>query len=156
MKAAILADCRNLFDLFLGKRYNDCVEKLRAERLTPVCLAFIGDAVHTLYVRECVVSQSDGVVGTLHTAASKLANAKSQAAVFDALVERGVFTAEEADVARRAKNAHLHSRAKTASSEDYHKATALEAVIGYVHVSEDTAREQELLALCREIGQSLL
>lgn len=132
------------------------MEKLRAERLTPVCLAFIGDAVHTLFVREHVVSQSDGVVGTLHTAAAKLVNAKSQAAVFDSLVERGAFTAEEADVARRAKNAHLHSRAKTASSEDYHKATALEAVIGYVHVVGDGVREQQLLELCVQTGRALL
>lgn len=132
--------------------YNGTVENTRAQRLTPVALAFIGDAVHTLYVREHVATESDGVVGTLHTAASRLVNAKSQAAVLDELIASGALNEAELDVARRARNAHLHSRAKTASVDDYHKATALEAVIGYVHVTEDAAREKQLLRLCVEIG----
>ena len=141
-----------MFDLLFDKMYNGLVENTRAQRLTPVALAFIGDAVHTLYVREHVATERDVVVGTLHTAASRLVNAKCQAAVLDELIERGTLNADELDIARRAKNAHLHSRTKTASAGDYHKATALEAVIGYVHVMEDAAREKELLKLCVEIG----
>lgn len=141
-----------MFDLFFDKMYNGHVENTRIQRLTPVGLAFIGDAVHTLYVREYVTASTDGVVGTLHTAASRLVNAKCQAAVLDELLSSNAITAEEADVARRAKNAHLHSRAKTASSDDYHKATALEAVIGYVHVSGNMERERELLEQCVKIG----
>lgn len=143
-----------MFDLFFDKMYNVNVEKTRAQRLTPVQLAFIGDAVHTLYVREYVTEATDGVVGTLHAAASRLVNAKSQAKVLDELAANGFFTDEESDVARRAKNAHLHSRAKTASPDDYHKATALEAVIGYVHATGNAEREKELLARCLDIGLS--
>ncbi|MDE5593717.1 MAG: ribonuclease III [Clostridiales bacterium] len=128
------------------------MEKTVVQRLTPVGLAFIGDAVHTLYVREYVTTASDGVVGTLHTAASRLVNAKCQAAVLDELMANNALYPDEADVARRAKNAHLHSRAKTASPDDYHKATALEAVIGYVHASGDAERERELLRQCVDIG----
>ncbi len=141
-----------MFDFFFDKMYNDYVENTTVQRLTPVGLAFIGDAVHTLYVREYVTAASDGVVGTLHTAASRLVNAKCQAAVLDELIKANALTAGEADIARRAKNAHLHSRAKTASPDDYHKATALEAVIGYVHMSGDTERERELLRQCVDIG----
>ena len=141
-----------MFDLFFDKMYNEYVEKTRAQRLTPVSLAFIGDAVHTLYVREYLATQSDGVVGTLHAAASRLVNAKCQAKIYDELIASGALSDEEADVARRAKNAHLHSRAKAASPDDYHRATALEAVIGYLHVSGDVERERELLELCVEIG----
>lgn len=134
--------------------YNGIVDKSRAERLTPVGLAFIGDAVHTLFIRERIVAAHDGTGGTFHTAASKLVNAKAQAAVFDALSAGGVFTESELDIARRARNAHLHSRAKAASPTDYHKATALEAVIGYVHVSGDEERERQLLELCARIAES--
>ncbi|MDE7107478.1 MAG: ribonuclease III [Clostridiales bacterium] len=141
-----------MFDFFFDKMYNEHVENTGVQRLTPVGLAFIGDAVHTLYVREYVTAASDGVVGTLHTAASRLVNAKCQAAVLDKLISEGALTEDEADIARRAKNAHLHSRAKTASPDDYHKATALEAVIGYVHMSGDVERERELLELCVQIG----
>ncbi len=142
-------------DLFYGKMYNSLVDMERVDRLTPSGLAFIGDAVHTLYIRERAIAHSDVVVGTLHTTVTKMVNASAQAKVFDELVSRGAFTADEADVARRAKNAHLHSKAKTASSTDYHKATALEAVIGYVHLSGDKDREHALLELCAEIGDRL-
>lgn len=131
--------------------YNNCVEG-RAERLTPVGLAFIGDAVYTLRVREYIALNSDGVVGTLHTAATKIVNATAQAAVFDALSNGGMFTADEADVARRAKNAHLHSRAKTASVTDYHKATALEAVVGYLYLSGDAQRLDAIINKCIELS----
>lgn len=115
-------------------------------------MAFIGDAVHTLYIRERIVEDSDGVMGTLHTAASRFASAVAQAVVYERLVSSGMLTDEEADVGRRARNAHLHSRAKTASSTEYHKATALEAVIGYVHVGGDKSREKFLLDTCYALG----
>ena len=124
------------------------------DRLTPVSLAFIGDAVYTLFMRERTVSDTDCVVGTLHTAVTRLVNAGKQAYVFDKLAESGFLNAEEEDVARRAKNAHLHSRAKTASIEDYHKATALEAVIGYVHLSGDDQRKEALLELCYNLAHA--
>lgn len=152
LPAAIGGRDIKMFDLFFDKMYNEYVDKTRIQRLTPVGLAFIGDAVHTLYVRKYLVTESDSVVGTLHTEASKLINAKSQAAVLDALVAADALTPDEADVARRAKNAHLHSRTKAATIDDYHKATALEAVIGYVHLSGDADREERLLAECVRIA----
>ena len=133
--------------------YNGIVETSHAERLTPVQLAFIGDAVHTLYVRERIVSEQSAGTGTLHTAASRLLSAVSQAAVYDMLVAAEYLTEAEADVGRRAKNAHLHSRAKTASPTEYHKATALEAIIGYVHTLERAERETELLDKCFCLGK---
>lgn len=143
-----------MFDLLYVKLYNRTVEKDRVQRLTPVELAFIGDAVYTLYMRERVIINSAGVIGTLHTAVSRLVNATAQAAVLDKLYAKGIMTEDELDTARRAKNAHLHSRTKAATVGDYHKATALEAVIGYVHVSGDAEREKYLLELCAELSDS--
>ena len=130
------------------------MENTRTERLTPVELAFIGDAVYTLYVRERLISSSDAVVGTLHTATTAYVNAGRQAAVYDGLISGGHLTEVELDIGRRAKNAHLHSRAKAASIGDYHKATALEAIIGYAHLSGDGVREAELLELCFKLSKN--
>lgn len=116
--------------------------------MTPPGLAFVGDAVYTLYVRKRVVESVDCSGGTVHVAATKYVNAKAQAEVFDALAERGALTDEEAEIARRAKNAHLHSRAKGATPSDYHKATALEAVIGYLYLDGRYDRVNELLDEC--------
>lgn len=126
------------------------MEKLTAARLTPANLAFIGDAVHTLFVRERVLMT--GIAGTGQTTASRYVNAVAQARAFDRLAAAEFFSEDEWEIARRAKNAHLHSRAKTASLEDYHKATALEAVIGYLHLIGDGEREAELLQKAMEFS----
>lgn len=128
--------------------YNRRVESNRIDSLSPAAFAFIGDAVHTLFVRERLLAERDGGTGTLHVAASRMVNANIQAEVYDALCLDNAFTAEEADIARRAKNAHLHSRSKAADSAAYHKATALEAVLGYVHLTGRGEREKELLEKC--------
>lgn len=132
--------------------YNITVVKGRVDLLTPVSLAFIGDAAYTLYIRRRIVESSDAVTGTLHTMSTKHVNAKAQAEVYDELVRRDALTAEEAEIARRAKNAHLHSRTKAATSTDYHKATALEAVIGYLELSGAQERKESMLELCAEIS----
>lgn len=118
--------------------------------LAPTALAFVGDAVHTLYIRCKTVECGYGQY-TLHQKTSKYVNAKAQAAVFDALIERNVFTDAELEIARRAKNAHLHSRAKAASPADYHKATAFESVIGYHELTGNGARRDELLSLAIKV-----
>ncbi len=125
------------------------MEKSQAERQTPTALAFIGDAAQSLFVRKLILSR--GGKETLHIASSHYVNAAAQAAVFDALTERGVFSEEENDIARRAKNAHLHSRAKGASPSEYHRATALEAVIGYLELTEQFERRDQLLSMCVDI-----
>ncbi|MCM1367944.1 MAG: ribonuclease III [Roseburia sp.] len=126
--------------------------KSRADMLTPVGLAFIGDAAYTLFIRRRIAESCDIVAGTLHTACAAHVNAKAQARVYDELVRRGALTAAEAEVAHRARNCHLHMRTKAASSADYRKATELEAVIGYVELTDDGARKRELLELCAEIS----
>ncbi len=127
-----------------------CVDKSHAQRLTPTALAFLGDAAYTLYVRMRLVERTDDVCGTLHVKATEYVNAKAQAAAFDALEAAGVFTAEESEVARRAKNAHLHAHTKAATVADYHKSTALEAVIGYLEATGESARRDEILNMCFE------
>ena len=128
------------------------MERTDAQLQTPTALAFIGDAVMSLFVRKALLSRGGG--NTLHVAASRYVNATAQAFVFDVLTDRGFFTQEESDIARRARNAHLHSRAKAATPSEYHKATALEAVIGYLELTGDTARRDCLLDMCVEITDS--
>ena len=125
-----------------------CVDKTHADRLTPTALAFLGDAAYALYIRRRLVENTDDVCGTLHVKATRFVNARAQAIAFDALDARGEFTEEERDVARRAKNAHLHAHTKAASVADYHRATALEAVIGWLDAVGNAARRDHILEQC--------
>ena len=113
-------------------------------------LSFIGDAVHTLFVREKVLHSSNLLAGDYHSKSVKFCNAGSQAYVFDAIYDE--LSEEEKEVARRARNAKSH-KAKNASIENYKKATALEAVIGYVYLLNNQERLNELLELSYQIAK---
>ena len=92
-------------------------------------LAFLGDAVITFYIRSYLVNEPEEKLGVLHKRASTYENAGNQARVFDRLE----LTQDEADLANRAHNAKVNTKAKNATLSDYRKATALEALVGYWH-----------------------
>ena len=116
---------------------------VRPDSLNPLTLAYIGDAVYELYVRERIIRAGEMSPGKMNRAAVGKVRAEAQAALVDQL--EPLFTDEEADVYRRGRNAKSHTHAKHASLADYHKATGLEAVLGYLYLKDNVARIQELL-----------
>lgn len=116
-----------------------------AKQLSPLTLAFIGDTVFDLFVREMLVCDANRPVKKLHNSAAKLVNAKAQAKIAEAIADS--FTEQETDVFKRGRNAHTNHIAKNASNRDYHYATGLEAVFGFVYLNGDTERLRELFSL---------
>jgi ribonuclease-3 family protein len=112
---------------------------------SPVTFAFLGDAVYGLYVRHALVRRGNTRAGKLHEMTSRIVRATAQAEVYDRLLEWEGFTAEEADIMRRGCNAHVTHQAKNATGSDYHKATGLEALFGYLYLLERTDRIEEIL-----------
>ena len=99
--------------------------------LNPLQLAYVGDTLHDLYVRSLLVSRKMSV-GSMH----------KQAAIEDELTE------QEADVTRRGRNAQAkHAAPKHADPADYAHATGLEALWGYLYVTNQTQRLDELITL---------
>ena len=119
-----------------------------AKQLSPLSLAFIGDTVFDLFVREMLLCDANRPVKKLHNAAAKLVNAKAQAKIAEAIT--GKFTEQETDVFKRGRNAHTNHIAKNASNRDYHYATGLEAVFGFVYLNGDTERLRELFRLAMD------
>ena len=107
-----------------------------AKQLSPLSLAFIGDTVFDLFVREKLLCDANRPVKKLHNTAAKLVNAGTQAKIAEALTEK--FTEQELGVFKRGRNAHTNHIAKNASNRDYHYATGLEAVFGFVYLNGDT------------------
>ncbi|MBR3035880.1 MAG: ribonuclease III [Lachnospiraceae bacterium] len=106
-------------------------------------LAYIGDTVYELYNREKTVRKADRSVHQLHEECSHRANATAQARIAEYL--EPFFTKEEQAVYHRGRNAAVNTKAKNASIQDYHKATGLEAVIGYLYLTGQTDRIGELI-----------
>ena len=108
-------------------------------------LAFIGDSVHTLFVREQVLSMPNKKIENYHTLASYYCKASSQAKALELLQD--TLTEDEKEIVRRGRNAKPKHTAKNASSADYSYATAFEVLIGYLYLSEKQERLNEILNL---------
>lgn len=106
-------------------------------------LAYIGDAVYETYVRCHVFRKGLLRPDRLHRAAVDYVRAESQALAFDALWNE--LTADEQAVARRGKNHKITSMPHNVDHLTYKKATAFEALLGYLNLSGDTGREREIV-----------
>lgn len=113
------------------------------KEMNPIVLAFIGDGVHTLYVRDRVVKESNLLVNDCHIKSAKFCRAKTQAEKLDILNK--FLTEDEQNIVRRARNAKTHNIAKNSDIETYKKATSYEALIGYLYLSGNYDRLNEIL-----------
>lgn len=104
-------------------------------------LAYMGDTIYDLYVRRRLVLRG-GRVQNMHRDAVKLVCASAQALALDRIADQ--LTDAEADVVRRARNAHQNPP-RNANPGQYHRATALEALIGYLYLTGQTERMDELM-----------
>lgn len=110
--------------------------------LSPLTLAFIGDTVFDLLVRERVVKQANRPVGKLHAQCAKLVCAGAQALAVKLILP--ILTEEELAVYKRGRNAKSGHKPKNASEAQYHASTGLEALFGWLYLSGETQRVHEL------------
>lgn len=111
--------------------------------LSPLALAQIGDTVCDLYARVYLNDQFARSPRELHLAASEYVCAAGQAAAFRRMEPH--LTAEETAVYKRGRNAHSGTMPKNGSAADYHTATGLEALVGWLFLSGNDARLGELM-----------
>ena len=125
----------------LGK--DDILSPEGARNLNPVVLAFVGDAVYSLYVREKLVRGTDFKTGMLQKLASQKVSAHGQSELTEKILP--VLTEEEADIFRRGRNAKKTTRSKHASVGEYNRSTGFEAVLGYLYLTGQYQRIDFLL-----------
>ena len=106
-------------------------------------LAWLGDSLYDLYVRERLIA-GGGRVKAMHSRAISLVCAHAQSEALKRVAEQ--LTEAEADVVRRARNAR-QTPPRNADAGEYHRATALEALVGYLYVTGQRDRMNALLAL---------
>ena len=109
---------------------------------SPLTLAYIGDCIFDLIIRQVVVGKGNTRPNQLHQRTSSIVKAHTQALIIEYLEPQ--LTQEEADIYRRGRNAKSYTMAKNATMADYRKATGLEAVIGYLYLTDQFARAVEL------------
>ena len=112
--------------------------------LSSLALAFVGDGVYDLLIREQLVCRGNRPVKDLNTEKVSIVRCQAQAAL--AAKIEPLLTEEEADVLRRGRNAHVSHAPKSATMAEYHAATAFEALLGYLYLSDRTDRILFLLS----------
>ena len=129
---------------FLDKMKQEfsCEEK-DIRTYSPLTLAFVGDCVFDLIIRTVIVERANRSPHDLHKMKSAIVKAKTQADLGEAIQE--LLTDEEQAVYKRGRNAKSGSSAKNASIVDYRKATALEALVGYLFLKNQEDRILELV-----------
>lgn len=113
--------------------------------LSPLTLAYIGDAVYELMVRTLILSDGNAPVNRLHKKARDFVNAKAQAEFYFRIAD--LLTETEAAVFRRGRNAKSFTTPKHADLIDYRHATGLEALFGYLYLDGNMVRALELFQL---------
>ena len=122
--------------------------KAEARQINPVVLAFVGDAVYSLYVRTRLTVTGEGRASEFQRASSKVVSAKGQSEFLGELLP--LFTEEEEEIFCRGRNAKKGAKSKSASAAEYNRSTGFEAVLGYLHLTGNSARIEELLSHLNE------
>jgi len=120
--------------------------------LQPAVLAFIGDAVFNLFIRERLVRRKRASSHALHIDATRYVKAASQSRIARELQED--FDEDEAFVFRRGRNAKSTTVPRNADLKDYHYATGLEAVLGYLYLANRKERLESILERAASIIES--
>jgi ribonuclease-3 family protein len=110
---------------------------------SPLTLAFIGDSIFDLIIRTAVVESGNAPVNKLHKRASSLVQASAQAELYHFLKDQ--LSEEETAIYKRGRNAKSFTSAKNAGVVEYRTATGLEALVGYLYLTDQMDRLLELI-----------
>lgn len=111
--------------------------------LNPLVMAFVGDSIYSFFIKTKILDVYKSKVNNLTKNTALLVNAKSQQQSLFKIMD--LLNEEEMDIVKRARNTNIHTKAKNYSIEEYRYATALEALLGYLYLSGQNARLNNLL-----------
>ena len=124
---------------------NFALKEVDIRTYSPLTLAYIGDAVYDLIFRTMVVQKGNTSVNKLHNQTIQYVKAPAQALLIEAIMEE--LLPEELAVYKRGKNAKPYTMAKNATMGEYKRATGLEALMGYLYLTDQTERALQLIQI---------
>lgn len=123
--------------------------KSQAKQLSPLTLAFYGDCVYEILVRRKIVEGGSRPSQELHRLSVQMVRASFQSAAYDKILP--ILTEEETDILKRGRNATGLNPPKSSNPRDYHRATAVEVLFGYLDLIGERGRAEELFeVICNE------
>lgn len=115
-------------------------------------LAFLGDSIHSFFVRTKLINAANFKVKQLHSSQTKFVKASSQKLALDGILS--LLNEDELSIVKRAKNSKTNNIAKNSSISEYKSATAFESLLGYLALSKKNDRLKFILNKSYEIVES--
>ena len=121
------------------------MEEIEVNQMSPLIWAYIGDSVYEQYIRDYLVTNTKYKPHKLHVEATKFVKAAAQAKILQCL--ENDLTEDEKEVVRRTRNTKNHHLPKNSNVQEYMYATAFVGLIGYLHLTKNKERLEEILNL---------
>lgn len=128
----------------MNRLYN---KECNLKNISTPSLAFIGDCVFELFVRESVVTNTISSAENLHNASISRVCCSAQAKLIKTLLP--ILTEKELSIYKRGRNLNTNHIPKNASVSDYHSATGLEVLFGYLYLNNEIERLRYLFDYCQ-------
>lgn len=125
----------------------------KPNQMSPLNLAFIGDCVYEMFIREMIVCKANRPTNKLNSSKRDWVNAKFQAQCAKHIED--ILADDEKDILKRGRNAHTKNTPKNISVSDYHYATGLECLFGYLYLSGKIERLREVFYIIEKYGDEV-
>ena len=116
--------------------------------LNAIKLAYMGDSVFSLYIRQHFIMNTDKKNSELNKSVNNIVCATNQAKLMEIIAPK--LTEVEKEITNRAKNLHFNNIAKNTTPENYTKATEFEALLGYLYLTNQINRLQQFIDISLE------
>lgn len=113
--------------------------------INSLVLAYLGDSIYESYVREYLIKKGLAHVKNLQEKSLEFVTAKSQARIIKELIKANIFTNDELEIIKRARNTKVNTHPKNCDIITYHEATSFEALIGYLKLNNNIERIEEII-----------
>ena len=123
---------------------------MNTDSMNVITLAYLGDSVYEVYIREYLISKGIVYVVDLQKEAIKYVSAKSQAKILDYLINNNYLSEEEVNIVKRGRNYKRDSHPKNTDIITYKKSTGFECLIGYLYLSKNINRLDEIMNIIKE------
>lgn len=118
---------------------------MNINELNVLVLAYMGDSIYEKYVREKLINDGIGNVNDLQSKSIMYVSAKGQAKYIQEMIDNDILDSNEIDIVKRARNNRSNSHPKNCDIVTYKYATGLEALIGYLYLSGNNKRIDEIM-----------
>ncbi len=134
-----------------------CILMTDVKQFNGVTLAYLGDAVYEVFIREHLLGKNITKVNELQKQAKHYVSAKAQASLITLMMDKGILSDEEIRIYKNGRNAKKYTKAKNTSVVTYHMSTGFEALFGYLDITGNKDRVVELAQWCInevEVGEA--